>query len=480
MSAGPADESGQSLSFQVLGNSNPGLFTAGPVIAANGTLTYTPAPNAFGTATITFRLHDNGGTANGGTNASVRMFTITVLGVNDNPQAVNDALTVSEDSRGALLDVLANDSSLPDMGEVLTVAAITSPAHGTAVVAPNGAGILYTPTPNYIGTDSFTYTISDGHGGTATATVTVTVLDRPDDALAVGVEPGVSSQARLIDATTGRVLLQVNPFPGFTGGINAASGDVNGDGTPDLVIGAGAGAAGGHVKVYDGVTGQELMSFFSFPGFMGGVNVAAGDIDGDGRADVVVGAGPGAPGGHVKVFSAATGAEIYSFFAYDLGFIGGASVATGDVDGDGRTDFITGSGAGAPNGHVKVFSGKTGAELMSFYAYVGFNGGVRVSAGDIDGDGKAEIFTGTFAAAPHVKAFNSTGQELTSFYAFDPTLASTVDVAAVDVNGDGRKDLVAVARYGAVPQTRVFHNRDFAEIGSPFLLDDILGGVDVG
>ncbi|HEY1187881.1 MAG TPA: VCBS repeat-containing protein, partial [Gemmata sp.] len=231
---------------------------------------------------------------------------------------------------------------------------------------------------------------------------------------------------------------------------------------------------------YDGANGALVRSFFSFAGFLGGVNVAAGDIDGDGRADVIVGAGAGAPGGHVKVFSGATGAEIYSFFAYGMGFLGGASVAAGDVDGDGRTDFITGSGAGAPSGHVKVFSGRTGLELSSFLAYVGFNGGVRVSAGDLDGDGRAEVLTGTFGAAPHVKVFGPTGQERASFLAFDTARAATVDVAAVDVDGDGLKDVVAAARYGRVPQVRVFRGADFAPVTVPFALDDILGGVEVG
>src|SRR5262249_2487875 len=66
ISAGPADESGQVLTFQIPGNTNPGLFSAGPAVSATGTLTYTPAANANGSATITINLKDDGGTANGG------------------------------------------------------------------------------------------------------------------------------------------------------------------------------------------------------------------------------------------------------------------------------------------------------------------------------------------------------------------------------------------------------------------------------
>lgn len=106
-----------------------------------------------------------------------------------------------------------------------------------------------------------------------------------------------------------------------------AAGDVNGDGRADLVTGAGAGG-GPHVKVFDGRTVAEIRSFFAFESaFTGGVTVATGDVDGDGVADIITGAGPGAAGGHVKAFSGSTGAEIRSFLPFDVGFTGGVSVA---------------------------------------------------------------------------------------------------------------------------------------------------------
>ncbi len=64
--------------------------------------------------------------------------------------------------------------------------------------------------------------------------------------------------------------------------------------------------------------------------------MAAGDVNGDGRADIVTGAGPGG-GPHVRVFSGVDLAVLASFFAYDPGFHGGVSVAAGDINGDGRT-----------------------------------------------------------------------------------------------------------------------------------------------
>src|SRR5262249_28616765 len=81
------------------------------------------------------------------------------------------------------------------------------------------------------------------------------------------------------------------------------------------------------------------------------------------------GAGPA-----VKVFNG-DGTLRFSFFAYGQGFTGGVRVAMGDVNGDGTLDVITGAGAGAAGGHVKVFDGKTGNEIRSFFAFPGFAGG---------------------------------------------------------------------------------------------------------
>ena len=64
------NESGQTVSFIVTGNSNPSLFSAAPAVSSSGTLTYTPAANAFGSATITLKAKDTGGTANGGVDES--------------------------------------------------------------------------------------------------------------------------------------------------------------------------------------------------------------------------------------------------------------------------------------------------------------------------------------------------------------------------------------------------------------------------
>ena len=147
----------------------------------------------------------------------------------------------------------------------------------------------------------------------------------------------------------------------------------------DIITGAGPGG-GPHVKVFDGVNGNLLDSFFAFDAnFLGGVFVAAGDVNGDGKADIITGAGPGG-GPHVKVFDGTQLNLLFSFFAYDASFTGGVRVAAGDVNGDGFADIVTGAGPGG-GPHVKVFSGIQLDVLHSFLAYeANFTGGVFVGA----------------------------------------------------------------------------------------------------
>ena len=149
-----------------------------------------------------------------------------------------------------------------------------------------------------------------------------------------------------------------------------------------------------------------MKTFFAYDATItGGVTVARGDIDDDGVPDIVTGAGPDSPP-LVRVFSGACSAldasgrlcpiELASFYAYDARFRGGVTVAVAEVTGDGLGDIITGAGPGA-SPHVQAFvlnAARQPRTVLSFYAYdPAFMGGVFVAAGDVDGDGGAEIIT---------------------------------------------------------------------------------------
>jgi ELWxxDGT repeat protein len=305
----------------------------------------------------------------------------------------------------------------------------------------------------------------------------------PNDRLVTGAGPGAGAHARQLDARTGVETLGLIALPvGFTGGVRVATGDVNGDLTPDLIVAPGPGG-GPNVRVLDGETGAVLHDFFAYlPGFTGGVSVAAGDVNGDGKADIVTGAGIGG-GPHVRVFDGGTGAELLGFFAFDPGLRDGVLVAAGDVTGDGRADIITGAGPGG-GPHVKVFDGGTGAEVRSFFAYdPGLRAGVFVAAGDVDGDAVADIITGSGpGGGPHVKVFDGTTLgEVQSFLPYDPGARGGVLVGAVYANRDGRADVVTGAGPGAGPHVRVFDGGTLAELQSFFAYDPAFtGGVFVG
>ena len=134
----------------------------------------------------------------------------------------------------------------------------------------------------------------------------------------------------------------------------------------DIITAAGAGG-GPHVRAFSLAAGAitELASFLAYaPLFTGGVNVAVGDVNGDGIEDIVTGAGAGA-GPHLRVFSMAGGSprESASFSAYDPAFTGGVFVAVGDVNDDGIDDIIAGPGPGGP-GHVRGFCFVMGGTLQ--------------------------------------------------------------------------------------------------------------------
>jgi hypothetical protein len=165
-------------------------------ITGGGTgVSYTPAANFFGTDSFTYTVSDG----NGGTDTAT--VNVTVTNVEDAPDAVNDATTIAEDSGANAIDVRANDSDVD--GDTLTVIAVTQGTHGSVAITGGGTGVSYTPAANFFGTDSFTYTVSDGNGGTDTATVNVTITNVNDAPVATGDSYVTNSNATLNVAAPG-------------------------------------------------------------------------------------------------------------------------------------------------------------------------------------------------------------------------------------------------------------------------------------
>ena len=190
ISAGPADEAGQSLAFAVT-NDNNDLFATQPTVdPATGDLAYTPADDAHGTATVTVVLSDDGGTANGGSDAFSDTFTITITPVNDAPSFVKGAdQGVLEDAGVQTVSGWAADISAGPTDEAGQTLVFTATNDNNALfetqpsVDPASGDLTYTPAADAHGTATVTVTLAD-NGGTADGGV-----DAFSDAFTITVTP---------------------------------------------------------------------------------------------------------------------------------------------------------------------------------------------------------------------------------------------------------------------------------------------------
>jgi RHS repeat-associated protein len=288
--------------------------------------------------------------------------------------------------------------------------------------------------------------------------------------LVTGSDGGGTATVKVLDPATGQVKLSFAPYGNnFTGGVRVAAADLNADGVADVITGPGHGG-GSQVKVFDGKTGKAfkgtLGSFNAFAaGASDGVFVAAGDVNGDGKPDIIVGTEAGASSPAVKVFNGANGA-LLATVQLGADFGGGARVAAGDVNGDGKADIIAAAGPGGPP-RVEVFDASNRAAIYDFFASEPYSSdGVYIAAADINGDGKADIIAGDGGSQPEVRVFS--GSDLTSlltFAALDSAFTGGVRVGVTDANGDGQPDIVAAGGPGG-GEVRLFDGRTDAQISS--------------
>jgi hypothetical protein len=314
--------------------------------------------------------------------------------------------------------------------------------------------------------------------------------------LVTGADAGGGPLVRVFDFLSGRDVINFNAYQAvFTGGVRVATADVNGDGVADIITAPGFGG-GPVIRIFDGVTFQMIAQFNAYdPNFRGGVYVAVGDVNGDGRAEIITGAGEGG-GPHVKVFSVSgTGANISvsqttEFMAYDSSFRGGVRVAAADFNVDGFADIVTGAGLGG-GPHVKVFNlqqptvGGFGL-ITQFMAFdPSFRGGIFVAAGnmdlgDVNGDRRPDIVVGMGKGGNTVRAFS--GVDFSLITQFDGFAANTggVHVGLLDIDGNGTSEILAGSGGGqgafvrAVDISTVPHDLEFF---APY--DRFLGGVFV-
>jgi hypothetical protein len=361
----------------------------------------------------------------------------------------------------------------------------TSPATYTfsgtlpAGLTLTSAGVL-SGTPTQRGTFPITLGVTDGVGCTTTQSYSLGISKAA--AFVVSQGAGGSPVARTFALFDPSPLNTFQVYtPGFSGGISVGMADFTLDGVNDVVTGAGPGA-GPHVIVTDGANSRQLLSFLAFdPSISAGVGVAAGDVSGDGFPDVIAATGSGGSP-VVRVFDGRDFSIIRQIQPLGAAHTGGFHVAAGDVNGDGWCDIIVGRASGAP-GTVHVYDGRTSALLHQFTPYdPSFVGGVFVAGGDVTGDGFADIVTGAGAGGgPIVRVVdgvtgNSVSGALGGFYAYTPTFSGGVRVAASDLNFDRVADVIVGPGAGSGPQVKVFSGATSAELSAFSAFDGAFSG----
>ena len=283
------------------------------------------------------------------------------------------------------------------------------------------------------------------------------ILDDDHHLLFAGQSLG--SQVEIRNASTGNLVRRFSAFsPDFKGGVRVASGNVNGDGFDDVIVGAGNGG-GARVRVFDGhnVDGGRPVKLYDFQafgsGYRGGVYVAAGDVNGDGHADIIVAPSAGSSA-EVRIFNGENGSSLTSFFAFGRG-AGGVRVATGDVNGDGYADIIAGTGKGSS---VRIFDGQDPSVMLdSFRAFPRvYDRGISVAGGDVNGDGRDDVIVGAAKLSKLVRIFLSGEEGRAAEFAAYGGPARGVHVGAVDTNSDGIADIITSQGRGGDSKVRIY------------------------
>ena len=263
----------------------------------------------------------------------------------------------------------------------------------------------------------------------------------------------------------------------YNGSLNIVSGDIDGNGIEEIIVGAGAGG-GPHVRIFDN-NGKLINQFFAYNiNFKGGVNVALGDVDGDGIKEIITGAGAGG-GPHVRVFDKEGNVKA-QFFAYDSKFRGGVNVGAGDITGDGKSEIITGAGAGG-GPHVRIFSG-TGKLISQFFAYENsFTGGISVKVANMYGQetkNNNEIVVAPGSGRePEIRIFDISGKKIRGIMVFAEKFKGGVNLSISDLNKDAIDEILCGAGPGGAPHVRVFDGKGVLLKSFYTLENSFTGGV---
>ncbi len=288
----------------------------------------------------------------------------------------------------------------------------------------------------------------------AALTEASSLAQRHENLLAFGSQRGSTTVS--IATVEGQTISTFQPYGGqFTGGVNIVSADLNGDGALEIVT-APHSAGGPHIRIFD-QQGKVQGQFMAYdPKFRGGLSLAVGDVDGDGKMDIVTAPESGGSP-HVRIFDV-QGNLKGQFMAYDASFTGGVRVAVGDVDADGNDEIVTvPASAGGP--HVRVFGiqGTVKSQFMAFDASQ--RSGFSLAIANIDADKAAEIIVADQNSTKgSIRTFSFDGQEKNAWLAYSGLQQKgyKIGIIAQDVTGDGLPDIIAYPVVGGEGKVMIF------------------------
>ena len=470
-------------------------FTAGTLPPG---ITLSPSGTLSGTATQVGTFSATFTATNGVNPPATQQFTLTI----GQGPVITSTNIATIGSAGGTFQVTATGTPAPTFGVTAPPAGVTiDPTTGLLTVAAGTAAGVY----------NLTVTATNAVGG-ANQVLNLTVTAAPvavpaDLPTRIGVGGQVNGGTALFDPNAAGTYATaptatVNPFSGLGVLVRSSVGDVNGDGVDDTVVVTGPGTPV-RFAVVSGTDNRTLLvpptaAFAGSESFTGGGFVSTGDLDGDGRDEVVLSPDQGG-GPRVTVFRLPAGGTLTvaaNFLGIDdANFRGGARTAVGDVNGDGVPDLAVAAGfLGGPR--VALFNGATllttrGKLVNDFFAFPGadaetLRNGAFVSIGDVTGDGFGDlIFGGGPGGAPRVfvlsgalvSAGNVAGAQAAPvanfFVANNSNDRGGARVGVVDANGDGRADLAVGSGIGAPARVRVYLAQNVTPNGEPTPFQDL-------
>lgn len=229
--------------------------------------------------------------------------------------------------------------------------------------------------------------------------------------------------------------------------------------------------------------GTVRFEFMPFENYTGPLRVAEADTNNDGIADILVGSGPGTAS-RVALFDGRTRGLLVAFTPFETTFLGGVTVALGDLTGDGRADLVvTPDEGGGPR--VRAFDGFSFAPFADFFGIddPAFRGGARTAIGDLNNDGVGDLVVAAgFAGGPRVAGFSGPAllagrfeRLFGDFFVFEESVRNGVFLAVADLDGDGFADLVAGGGPGGGPRLLALSGRELLTNSYRVLADFFAG-----